>query len=524
MPKKQSVHNERKIRRSEGKPYVTKKNVMVEGKKEPKEEISCKCKFHCRSVPYTQKKLLFHDFYALKDNCKQNSYLMGLMIITPVKRRRHGKYDDPMDSRRQVTVCFSMPDGTGNIIQNRSKFTDADKNLIIEHVNSFPRDESHYGRKKSKKEYLSQDLNISRLFRSFKDKFPDSPVTYRFFFETFKQKCPNISFHKPRTDTCSKCDLLSAEVAAKPRDKHTKNMLELHHKKAEKARQQMKQDTVLSQLPTSDICMFSMDLKQVLSLPSLTHSQMFYLRQLSCYNLGVHFGDSNRRHMFLWHEGMSGRGGNEIASCVFEALNSNPTVKRKLTIWSDNCVGQNKNKMLLFLWIYLTLTDKFDEINHKYLVSGHSFLSCDRDFAQIEKRKRVEKCEVPIDLVKLIVHATPNNSFIVTLLEPNNFYDFKKAADMYLNTGKLQISKCSWLKITKDKPGVVQTKTTFNELEAWRACKVIKKGVTVNTIEEMDLPSLVCENKISVEKKKDLQQMLPFLKDENKEFFEKLIK
>jgi len=164
--------------------------------------------------------------------------------------------------------------------------------------------------KKIKKEYLSQDLNISRLFRSFKDKFPDSPVTYRFFFETFKQKCPNISFHKPRTDTCSKCDLLSAEVATKSRDKHTKNMLELHHKKAEKVRQQMKQDTALSQLPTSDICMFSMDLEQVLSLPSLTHSQMFYLRQLSCYNLGVHFGDSNRGHMFLWHEGMSGRGGN----------------------------------------------------------------------------------------------------------------------------------------------------------------------------------------------------------------------
>ena len=50
--------------------------------------------------------------------------------------------------------------------------------------------------------------------------------------------------------------------------------------------------------------------------------------------------------------------------------------------------------MLLFPWIYLTITDKFDEINHKYLVFGHSFLSCDRDFAQIEKRKRVEKCEV----------------------------------------------------------------------------------------------------------------------------------
>jgi len=79
---------------------------------------------------------------------------------------------------------------------------------------------------------------------------------------------------------------------------------------------------------------------------------------------------------------------------------------------------------------------------------------------------------------------------------------------VYLNTGKLQISKCSWLKITKDKAGVVQTKAIFNE--AWSVCKVLKKGVKVNTIKEMDLPSLVCENKISDEKKNDLWKMLPF--------------
>lgn len=125
-------------------------------------------------------------------------------------------------------------------------------------------------------------------------------------------------------------------------------MLELHHKKAEQVKQQMKQDTALFQLPTSDICMFSMDLEQVLSLPSLTHSQMFYLRQLSCYNLDVHFGDSNRGHMFLWHEGMSGRGGNEITSCVFEALNSNPTVKRKLTFGLITVCATIKTKCYYF--------------------------------------------------------------------------------------------------------------------------------------------------------------------------------
>lgn len=63
---------------------------------------------------------------------------------------------------------------------------------------------------------------------------------------------------------------------------------------------------------------------------------MFYSRQLSCFNLCVHVGDNNKELMFLWHEGMSGRGGNEIASCLFNALSSpahnNVMIKRKLTV------------------------------------------------------------------------------------------------------------------------------------------------------------------------------------------------
>ena len=125
-------------------------------------------------------------------------------------------------------------------------------------------------------------------------------------------------------------------------------------------------------------------------------------------------------------------------------------IKRKFTVWSDNCIGQNKNKIMLFLWIYLTITGKYDEINHKFLVSGHSYLPCDRDFAQIEKCKKVENCQVPKDLIKLMVNATPNNPFIVTMLQPDDLIDFKQAADLYINTTKLNISKCSWIKIEKN--------------------------------------------------------------------------
>jgi len=231
--------------------------------------------------------------------------------------------------------------------------------LVTEHVNSFLRDESHYGRRKSNKEYLSQDLNIDMLYCAYKKKYSESNVTYKYNYKTFKKKYSQVSFHLPSTDTCSKCDLLLAEILAKPGVRIAKTALQLHHRKSEKARV-MKQDTISSQLPTSDVLMCSIDLEQVLSLPLLTHCHMFYSRQLSCFNIiCVYDGDNKKGLMFLWYESISGRGGNEITSRLFNALTSpahnNITSKRILTVWPDNCIGQNKNKIILFLWIYLTI-------------------------------------------------------------------------------------------------------------------------------------------------------------------------
>lgn len=57
------------------------------------------------------------------------------------------------------------------------------------------------------------------------------------------------------------------------------------------------------------------------------------------------------------------------------------------------------------------------------------------------------------------------------------------------------------------------------ELEAWNTYKVLKKGVTTYKIEDSILTTQPCKNNFSVEKKKDLQQMLPYFKENNAFFF-----
>ncbi|CAH2207420.1 jg21599, partial [Pararge aegeria aegeria] len=435
----------RKLLKTHGKEYVSTSEKVIPAVSAPGAEILCKCSKSCKDVSHEQKLKIFKEYYDLDSHEEQGSYLMGLINILPIKRRRNGKYLDPKDSKRQCTVSYTLPDGKGNIIQvcrktfssvfglkqkkihvlvNRikngeltyeekrgnkikhRKYSEDIVKLIKEHVATFPREESHYGRARSQKEYLSPDLNINRLYNAFKVLHPDITITYKFYSDTFKANFKNLKFGRKRTDTCATCDLLNALAKTNGPDRETNaTKLRLHQCKANRAMDTLKRDVVRSQMPGSLICTATMDLQQVLSTPALTHSQMYYSRQLSNFNLGIHIGDTNDAYMCLWHEGITGRGGNEIASCVLKVFSSGATNKKKLIMWSDNCAGQNKNRMIILLWIYLIKLGIFDEIEHKFLITGHSYLNCDRDFALIEKRKKLCSPMVPNDLIKMIEEA-----------------------------------------------------------------------------------------------------------------------
>lgn len=161
---------------------------------------------------------------------------------------------------------------------------------------------------------------------------------------------------------------------------------DIHHRKAEKALKHLSSSMLESQYTASSVTTIAIDMQQVLFTPTLTHSNMFYSRQLSHYNLCIHVGDTAKSFMCMWHEGVAGRGGNAVASCLFKVLTSGFSQKKHLEIWCDNCAGQNKNRMVLMVLIFLVGKGYYDTIDFKFLVSGHSYMPCDRDFSEIEKR------------------------------------------------------------------------------------------------------------------------------------------
>ena len=82
------------------------------------------------------------------------------------------------------------------------------QDFIEEHIKSFPAVPSHYCRKTSSKQYLSNELNISNMYRLYKEKcqqsfpevIPESKEAYSNVFHTKK-----LAFLMPKKDRCDFC-------------------------------------------------------------------------------------------------------------------------------------------------------------------------------------------------------------------------------------------------------------------------------------------------------------------------------
>ena len=134
--------------------------------------------------------------------------------------------------------------------------------------------------------------------------------------------------------------------------------------------------------------MYTFDFQQNLPLPTLTHSDVFYCRQLWVYNFGIHDCVSDKGVMHLWDETTAKRGSSEVASCLHRCLSQRSTGAKHLVLFSDGCPGQNKNRIIATFLLKLVHDGQFEQIDHFFLVRGHTFLPNDRDFSVIEREKR----------------------------------------------------------------------------------------------------------------------------------------
>ena len=187
--------------------------------------------------------------------------------------------------------------------------------------------------------------------------------------------------------------------------------LELHKCKAERAYQTLKEDTALSK-SSSDVDVFTFDLQQSLPTPKLSTSIVFYKRQMWTYNFGIHECATEKGFMYVWPECTASRGSQEISSCLLKHFKASNFEASHLIAFSDACGGQNRNINIACFWMYVAGCQDYNYtlIDHKFMISGHSYLPNDRDFGSIEKANRkTQHIFVPDDWCSLIENARHKN-------------------------------------------------------------------------------------------------------------------
>lgn len=298
----------------------------------------------------------------------------------------------------------------------------------------------------------------------------------------------SYNLHRPKSDTCKTCDTLSVRISAASEESE-KSLLEselhLHHCKAERAYHQLREDSALCRTSAS-IDMFTFDLEQALPTPKIATNIVFYKRQMWTYNLGVHDCFDGKGYMYMWPETIASRGSQEIGSCLLQHFKFAHSQAHNLIVFSDACGGQNRNINMVCFWMYVVGSGDFSytTVDHKFMLSGHSYLPNDRDFGTIEKAsRRTQHVYVPEDWFVLVERARQRNPFTVKQMATNDFVSIAKVRSLIVhrktNTQKQKVEwlNIRWLQIRADQPFQILYRYSLNSLEAWKTLDLRKRRV-----------------------------------------------
>ncbi|CAG9796237.1 unnamed protein product [Diatraea saccharalis] len=176
-----------------------------------------------------------------------------------------GNFVAPLEKEK----CEEVKDNRGHHANRPRKMSVSTEQNIIAHINLFPVKESHYVRKDTKKLYLDDTLNISKMYRLYIEWFEkenysnDIKIATKRQYETIFNTKFNYSFHKPKKDICGQCTLY--HQADDERKEQLKESYTKHIRNKERVRELKTKDKEEGNPTDTVVAIY--DLEKVLTIP-----------------------------------------------------------------------------------------------------------------------------------------------------------------------------------------------------------------------------------------------------------------
>lgn len=513
----------RKTNKERGKQYKSTSGKVVDEKKFL--NVECGCPRKCIDlITRGRRQEIFEHYYSLS-YIQKNAFIGNTTQITSIKRKYTKCESRRLNTRiyrfknenlQYVRVCkkffkdtIQISDGKiTSVLKLRStddtpiedrrgrhaphnKSDPASVQYLQDFINSIPAYNSHYSRKDNEqRKYLAPDLSMKILYDLYgkkceqENKIPLSLFVFRHIFNTKF----NLYFHRPQTDTCQMCDRLNASIKGNSNTVDTQKYQidkELHLRKAEAAKESRRRDIAMA-VETGSTKVLIFDLQKTLPTPVLSTGVAYYKRQLWTYNLCVHDEITKTGYMYVWNEAKASRGAQEVGSCLIQHIQKFvPVNTKKIIFYSDSCGGQNRNiKITLLLAHLLDNSENLETIDLKFFIPGHSFSSCDQNFAIIEKAKKFHpNIFLPDHWVDMIASSKKSEPrFVVQKMAQENFVASTTLEQSITNRkNTIEKEKVSWLNIRwirleKGQPKIIKFKTTHQDDTSFLEIDVTKKS------------------------------------------------
>ena len=521
---KGSSKTARKKLKLEGKPYNTYSGKEVPAVKAA-ENVPCKCRNKCFGNFIETDRCASHRAFWKMNSYDQRRQFIANHVTQNSKKRLTVHETDTKKSRRDNTWNYELTkevDGNDvrvpvcrivfmktlqvsekfirnavrksvlGIVQedkrgqgaSANKTSDESLKRIHEHIDSFPKVESHYCRKGSTKLYIEDtsnftQLTISKMHDLYQEKcrvqgVPSKEIVgiskYR---NILKEK--NIVIHKPKKDQCVKClaykEKIPSETSLNEREDH-----EIHMKNKAKSHKVKEERKEMGKADNNHL-VFTFDLEAILYTPCCKVSTLFYARKLNTYNLTMFNMANKEGHCYLWDETVGNKGSNEVGSGLYKLLKENPKVK-KVTLISDACGGQTRNKKIAALCLFLVRHTQIEEIDHIFMVSGHSHMEVDSMHATIEDKSKSLQIYKPEHWAQICAIAR-KNPYLVDIMSNEDIFDLEKLyRDMkivniteavggerawWTTTANNRGRVISWLRYEQKNPNVIKFRTDYDE-------------------------------------------------------------
>lgn len=231
-------------------------------------------------------------------------------------------------------------------------------------------------------------------------------MAYKTYVPKFRQSRYRIK--KPSKDVCNFCTVCKHKLKYNPLDR-CRVEYDLHTRKYRKY-WAMRKELIASCKNNSEHLVLEFDFAQNLPVPRLNINEQFYCRLLWLYVFNVHLHNNSKSNMYWYLETESRKGSNSVVSLVYDAVSRWITPEtNKITLLSDSAPGQNKNIIMTQFCLWLAKTLQVD-VHHLYPVRGHSYGTCDRNFAHYSRKlKNFENLYTAGDYLKVIRQARKKN-------------------------------------------------------------------------------------------------------------------